>query len=614
MLKLKPYEIEEYLRSKGLSFRRRGSKAECKLCPFCHGGDSGDKFTFVVYLDSTGGNFKCMRGKCAVAGSFWQLASHFGDDPKSFYAASDKFKEQRNTRIAPELAPDLTYHAEPVQPNTLTETALEYLQKRGFQKEVLDEVPIWCDAKGNINFGYYHKGELCMVKVRKPSKPTKGDPKAWQAWQGGLRTLWALELCDFEKHPFLVIAFGEYDALALRQARVPNAVSVPCGDSDLEWINICFDELKKAETIFLWADNDEAGQKALPKIAARLGERKIKIVKSEYKDANEMLVFESRKTDFETAEQMVFAAVERADWYYKGDVIGFSEIEETETSFFGYKTGIDLLDKNLGGALQGRLTVHFGNTKAGKSSAINQIIAESVEQGAIACVWAGEDDLQDYKYKMQVHLAGYDGVEIRTSNAGAEYAEVRKDFKRKINEWARNRLFVVSKRSGITEDTILENFRLAFERFGCDVFVVDNLMKLVAGKDTNNLNFRQTQVVNQLSDFAKETKTHIHLVAHSNKTDNENTPPNSINEVSGAKEIVNLCDSLISWWRVPSGKSADYNGADTVCTILANRVFGLKDHEYLAYDWRVKRFGRDMPEIMKKTYSLGFADSAENGI
>ncbi len=65
MLKLKSYEIESYLREKGLTFRRRGQKAECKICLFCSGGDHSDAYTFVVYLDETGGNFKCMRGSCA---------------------------------------------------------------------------------------------------------------------------------------------------------------------------------------------------------------------------------------------------------------------------------------------------------------------------------------------------------------------------------------------------------------------------------------------------------------------------------------------------------------------------------------------------------------------
>lgn len=607
MLLLKPYEIESYLRGKGLSFRRRGAKAECKICPFCSGGEHNDKYTFVVYLDESGGNYKCQRGKCAVSGSFWQLAEHFGDDPKEFYRREDfKVRERRDESvIVPELKPVLSFTTPKVEPQKLTETALAYLEKRGFQKELIDELPIWCDEKGLINFGYYHESELCFVKVRQPRKPTANEPKAWAQAKNGLRTLWLLEQCDFSK-PYIVIAFGEYDAAALRQARVENVVSVPSGDADLEWINVCYDQLKELNEIYLWIDNDEAGRMALPKIAARLGERKIKVVDTNYKDANEMLLKEGLKNGFEAAEKAVFDAVAAAKWLHKGDVVQFADIEESDTNFDGFSTGLTILDKNLGGMLKGRLTLHSGSNKAGKSTAINQLIATAIENGATACVWAGEDEPSTYKYNMQVHVGGYEGSELKISKTGAEYAEIKPEFKQKINDWAFNRLFAITKRSGLTEDTIIENFRLAFERFGCDTFVVDNLMKLVAAKDTANLNFRQAQVVNKLSDFAKETGSHVHLIVHTNKSDDETAPPTSSREIAGAKEIVNLCDSAINWWRVPDDEAirAKYDNADAVCTILENRVFGIKEQANLIFDWRIRRYAETPAQLRDARYKL----------
>lgn len=608
MLKLTSYEIESYLREKNLLFRRRGQKAECRLCPFCSGGEHGDKYTFVVYLDQTGGNFKCMRGSCAQSGSFWQLAEHFGDDPKEFYSKSGFGKprskaDQSKPTIAFELKPNLTFKTEPIEPQKITTEAGEYLKKRGFFVETIDELPIWCDEKGFINFGYYYEGDLCFVKVRQPRKPEKGEPKAWAKWKGGLRTLWLLELCDFTK-PYIVITFGEYDAAALKQARIENVVSVPSGDTDLEWINVCYEQLKDLSEIYLWIDNDEAGMAALPKIAARLGERKIKIVTTPYKDANEMLVLEAKKNGIEAAEAAIYAAVHEAKWLYKGDVMQFADIPESDNNFNGYLTGLTILDENLGGSLFGRLTLHSGSNKAGKSTAINQIVATSIEQGAIVCVYAGEDEPSSYKYNMQVHVGGYEGSDVKTSKAGAQYAEIKQDFKRKIDDWAFNRLFVITRRSNLNEDTIIENFRLAFERYGCDRFVVDNLMKLVASKDTNNLNFRQTQVINKLSDFAKETRSIVDVIVHTNKTDDETAPPKTSRDIAGAKEIVNLCDSAINWWRVPEDKKSEYGGSDSVCTILENRVFGIKKQANLIYDWRIRRFAEDSIQLRDSRYNL----------
>lgn len=606
MLKLSSHEIESYLRDKGLIFRRRGQKAECKICPFCGGGEHSDFWTFVVYLDNSGGNFKCMRGSCARVGSFWQLATHFGDDPKEFYSRDFTGASREKSLIVPELKPVLNFDAETVEPQKLTLAAEEYLKKRGFDPAAIDELPIWCDEKGLINFGYYHKGELCFVKVRQPRKPFEKEPKAWAKWKNGLRTLWLLELCDFSK-PYIVIAFGEYDAVALRQARIENGVSVPSGDTDLEWINICYDQLKKLSEIYLWIDNDESGRAALAKISARLGARKIKIINTEYKDANEMLLKESLKNGADAAAASVFDAVYNAEWLDRGDVVQFADIPDSEMNFNGYKTGIELIDLNLGGALRGKLTLHSGSNKSGKSVAINQITASSIQQGAIACVYAGEDEPSTYKYNMQVHIGGYEGIEVKASNTGAYFSEVKPEYKQKINDWTFNKLFVISRRSGLDEDSIIENFRLAFERFGCDTFVVDNLMKLVTSKNTENVNFRQAQVVNKLSDFAKETGAHIHLVVHTNKEDDEKEPPKSSRAVAGAKEIVNLCDSLINWFRVPADKKTDtsnpdYYGMDSVCTILENRVFGIKAQTGLIFDWRIRRFGKNAVELRNARY------------
>lgn len=614
MLKLKPHEIESYLNGKGLAFRRCGRKAELRLCPFCDGGDHNDQWTCVVYLDETGGNYKCMRGNCDATGSFWTLAEKLGDDPKDFYEKDSTWKPSKRDRqeaIIPALRPVISFTPAPeIEPAKLTAEALEYLKKRGFTEEVLDAAPIWCDEKGNINLGYYHEGELCMVKCRLPRKPKEKEQKAWQAWKGGLRTLYRLEQADLDAG-YLIITFGEYDALAVAQANIANAVSVPCGDQDLEWINVCYEKLKDIPEIVLWPDNDESGRTAVAKIAARLGPRKSKLVNVPYKDANEMLLKEQKAHGAEAAYQAMYDAIESAQWLYAGDVMQFSDIPDPDDSFDGYRTGFPVLDTYLGGALKGRMVLHSGSNKAGKSTAINQITAQVIEQGGRACIYAGEDDAPTYKYNLSVHLAGYEGIIKRVSASGANYSEVRPEYKDAINRWAFGRLFVIGRGARIDEDSIIDNFQLAFERYGCDFFVVDNLMKLVAGKDTANVNFRQAQVINKLSDFAKITGAHVAVIVHTNKTDDERDPPKSSASISGAKEIVNLCDAAVNWWRIPDDLKHDYDGKDAVCTILENRAFGLKGSDILSYDWQIKSYAPSRADLIHFKYHLGVNDETQ---
>lgn len=601
MLNLKSYEIEDYLRSKGLRLRRRGQKAEAYECPFCNGGTNGDKWKFVVFLDESGGNYKCMRGSCNATGSFWQLAKHFGDDPQNFYSKSDNFRPTK-TREPRKESPigqvSVNFKSEPVKESELTAEATEYLKRRGFREEVLEDVAIWCDETGLINFGYYHKGELCMVKVRQPRKPKDKEQKAWQKWKGGLRTLWGVEQVDLSL-PYLIITFGEYDRIALRQADLNNVVSVPCGDSDLEWIGICYDQLQKFTEIYLWIDNDKSGLEALPRIAERLGKDRIKVVRTEYKDANEMLVFKAKEIGLEDAEKEVFNAVANADWYYEGDLIQLCDVEEKEQSFEGYLTNLPTIDKALGGFFFGELIVHTGDTKHGKSAVLNQLLSQSVIQGAKVCIWAGEDTLESFKYKLYTNIAGYEGSEIRTSTrTGTEYAYILPEWKAKIDDFIRDKVIMLNRRAGVDETNLLENFELAFKRFGCDVFAADNLMKLVAGKDSDNTNARQQKIVNEYSDFCKSFNVIGHLVTHTKKAGDPLSPPVRDN-ISGAKEIINLADRVTAVWRIPESVKHEYNNCETLFSVLADRVFGNEVSVPLRYDKQVRRCGENIEAITR---------------
>lgn len=571
-MNLSPYDIEAYLRGHGMELRRRGAnKVEAKRCPFCNGGDHHDLWKFVVYTD--GGNYKCMRGTCDATGTFWGLAEHFGDDPRQYYPA----RERRTTSITRR---EPIYTKPEVSPDAITPEARAYLHKRGFSDKTIEYCKLFCED-GNIAFPYFKGDELVMVKYRKPRKPAKGEGKAWQKG-GGLRTLWGIEQCDLASAPAILIVFGEYDRMACVEADIVNSVSVPHGDNDLEWIDICWDALESCREIYLWPDNDESGRTATRKIIERLGKNRIRIVRTERKDANELLYYDGRDA--------VWEAMATAEWVETGDLIDFTELSSDEFSLDGYKTGFPFLDQRLGGMLKGRLTVHTGNTSAGKTTAITQSIIAAVAQGARVCVWPGEDTEGDFRYKTRVHIAGKDGTELRTSANGTEYPAVRPEWEERIDAWAAGKIFVVNRHVGVDEQVLLDNFTLAYERYGCDVFVVDNLMALVTAKDTTSVNYRQSQIVQKLAAFAKSTRGHVHLITHTSKANNEDRPPESVRDVSGAAEIVNLADSCVSWWRVPDDLRSAYEGRDAVLTILKNRALGQLGSTYLTFSFRSKSF------------------------
>jgi twinkle protein len=390
--------------------------------------------------------------------------------------------------------------------------------------------------------------------------------------------------------------------MAVMQAGLQNVVSVPCGDSDLEWISVCWDELEKCESINLWIDNDESGRIALPKIADRLGKHKIRVVKTEYKDANNMLGNLLQSVGQEKAYEAIWEAVGNAEWYWTGDLIEVADIEDDDQCFEGYASGIKYLDELTGGFYFYRMTVHIGSTKHGKSEGVNQFVANALELGAKVCVWTGEDSPKDYKYKIGIHFAGYDGIEQRVSKTGTYYSHITTEYKARVDEYMRGRLYLLDRRAGITEDAIVENFELAHRRHGCDVFVIDNLMKVVATKEADNTNHRQIQVVNKFSDFTKSYRVHGHLVAHTNKSGPTDEPPDRRN-VSGASEIVNLADTVLGWWRIPAEVQEKYDHRNAWLGVLANRAHGDEGAINLTYDKRVRRFTSTDAEFHRR-YSL----------
>lgn len=79
---------EELLRRLGWQFVRRRNWLSLKTCPFCGGGRSGDRHTFVVHAED--GNYSCQRSKCGASGSFWRLMETQHFNPREFLTGDAK--------------------------------------------------------------------------------------------------------------------------------------------------------------------------------------------------------------------------------------------------------------------------------------------------------------------------------------------------------------------------------------------------------------------------------------------------------------------------------------------------------------------------------------------
>ena len=89
--------------------------------------------------------------------------------------------------------------------------------------------------------------------------------------------------------------------------------------------------------------------------------------------------------------------------------------------------------------------------------------------------------------------------------------------------------------------------RYAIQELGVNQVFIDSLMKInVKKKDLET----QAQVVDELCALAKDTNSHIHLVAHSNKANTrtgkpEDVLPPGIDDVSGSGDLTNMVDNVV---------------------------------------------------------------------
>ena len=112
-------------------------------------------------------------------------------------------------------------------------------------------------------------------------------------------------------------------------------------------------------------------------------------------------------------------------------------------------------------------------------------------------------------------------------------------------EWFDGKLWIFDVLGTASTTRILEVFRYAYRRYGVTAFVIDSLLKCgISSEDYA----AQKKFLDQLNDFVNETNTHIILIAHARKGQDENTPPGKL-DVKGSGDITDLASNVWSCWR-----------------------------------------------------------------
>jgi twinkle protein len=412
------------------------------------------------------------------------------------------------------------------------EGALDWLMGRGLSSTTIEAFKIVeqvHDGKTYALFPYLRDGEYVNGKYRNVA-----DKKDMRQEGGAEPCLFGWHLID-PRCRRVAICEGEIDAMTLHQVGIP-ALSVNAGAGNHQWIDNDWERLDRFSEILLCYDNDDAGNKGVREVAARLGIDRCKVVHfGEYKDANEAFQAGAEPSRF-------------AHWIASGQTLDPDELrqladfwDEVKASFWpaeGLVHHSPVLsfcgrDEDWFEFRRGEVTLWTGYNGHGKSLLLNQVQIGLMQQGEKFCVFSGEMIPREQGRRMAKQLTGID-------RPTAAYLDVARD-------WIQNRAWIFDLAETASIGRLLEVFRYAFKRYGISHFVIDSLMMTDVPEDGAGALSAQKDAMRKIATFSRSNRVHVHLVAHPRKGNDEKHGPGKM-DVAGSSKLTDAVDNVFSVW------------------------------------------------------------------
>lgn len=245
----------------------------------------------------------------------------------------------------------------------------------------------------------------------------------------------------------------------------------------------------------------------------------------------------------------------------------------------------------------GRINI-TGNS--GKSSFLNQIIVQSLEQDKNVFLFSGELPNFQTKNWLNSVLAGQRNMEEHHYQ-DATYYKVRPEAKREIEEYYRGRLYVYEDGHSNKASDLMKTMEDAVRKYGTKLLILDNLTAISLECSDENRWSRQSDFIMGLIAFAVKFNVVVCLVVHPHKIDTMRRLNKM--DVQGISAIIDLAHRIISLYRVSEKDHAGEpklsgNGwrvkpikEDVMIDILKDRMLGYEGRSVgVFYDQPSRRF------------------------
>ena len=270
-----------------------------------------------------------------------------------------------------------------------------------------------------------------------------------------------------------------------------------------------------------------------------------------------------------------------------------SEIEDEDRSkIVSIPSGITQYDKECCGFDKPSLSVWSGSNGSAKSTLLNQIALNAVNQGFKVAIYSGELRGKKMKRWLLYQAAGKQYNKKSIYNEFDYYTPI--PVKDKIVSWLDGKLYNYNTRySHNIEQVCLEVEKLVKEQ-QIDMLIMDNLSCLDIQELDGAINEQQKSAIKMLLRLTDNLELATHLVVHPKKSENYLRK----NDVSGAKTLTDLADCVffVHRWNQDTQKAAKEfmtdsvyydlcdSGATNLIEVIKHREFGeAEGHIYKLY-------------------------------
>ena len=398
-----------------------------------------------------------------------------------------------------------------VDPKQITSKVSKWFESRGISQKTLDDLmvtegpefmPQTGKSENTIQFNYIIGDELINVKYRdgrKNFKLYKGAEKIFY----NINSIVGYDSC--------VITEGEMDVLALHEAGIKNAISVPNGatlnSNNLDYLDNCIDYFEDKERVILALDDDEPGQALQQELIRRLGAEICFLTTFEdCKDANEYLI--------KYGKDKLVNRIEGARPVPLENVTTLKDIEDEITDFVkngfkpGYQIGIPNFD-SIFSTYTGQFITVTGIPSSGKSDFVDQMVVGYNQRYEWKTAFASPENAPTYLHAHKLMRKVWQDMPSRNDIGTEKWNQVAEH----VND---NFFFIDMER--YTLESVLRKGAELVKRKGIKCLVIDPFNKIRdVDCKTEDVNRYTMEYLTKIETFAKKYDVLVFIVAHPTK-------------------------------------------------------------------------------------------------